>query len=260
MRLLIGMASRGEYEKQEVKQSFYLYEEAVSTLRKVEILLRECCTKLPNRNQFNENCSSFAPEKYVLADSGENLKCVVTIIGDNVAKAEVAVRYPKMPSHFYRAVVQPDIQWKIQQIQDFGNFVLGAFEQIQIGLAASGESANEVVEKKILNNINDIFQSLLSARNSLTCIQKKSQTCKMRDNLLRKCFVPLPPADLTFDLYISSSKLVFSVITTPVQASEKDPIQIYECECFIPWLYDLTIPVSHALQVMQTFLEKIAAK
>ncbi|KAL1243277.1 Protein rogdi [Trichinella spiralis] len=231
------MASTGEYEKQEVKQSFYLYEEAMSTLRKVEILLRECCTKLPNRNQFNENCSLFAPEKYVLADSGENLKCVVTIIGDNVAKA-----------------------WKIQQIQDFGNYVLGAFEQIQIGLAASGENADDIVEKKILNNINDIFQNLLSARNSLTCIQKKSQTCKMRDNLLRKCFVPLPPADLSFDLYISSSKLVFSVITTPVQASEKDPIQIYECECFIPWLYDLTIPVSHALQVMQTFLEKIAAK
>ncbi|KRX44326.1 Protein rogdi -like protein, partial [Trichinella britovi] len=257
---LIGMASTGEYEKQEVKQSFYLYEEAMSTLRKVEILLRECCTKLPNRNQFNENCSLFAPEKYVLADSGENLKCAVTIIGDNVAKAEVTVRYPKMPSHFYRAVVQPDIQWKIPQIQDFGNYVLGAFEQIQIGLAASGENADDIVEKKILNNINDIFQNLLSARNSLTCIQKKSQTCKMRDNLLRKCFVPLPPADLSFDLYISSSKLVFSVITTPVQASEKDPIQIYECECFIPWLYDLTVPVYHALQVMQTFLEKIAAK
>lgn len=32
------------------------------------------------------------------------------------------MKYPKMPGGVYRGVAQPDVQWKLQQIQDANNY------------------------------------------------------------------------------------------------------------------------------------------
>ncbi|RCN24613.1 hypothetical protein ANCCAN_29689 [Ancylostoma caninum] len=48
---------------------------------------------------------------------GDALKATVTLLGDNVIQAEVAVKHAKSAGGMFRAVAQPDVQWKLQQLQ-----------------------------------------------------------------------------------------------------------------------------------------------
>lgn len=41
----------------------------------------------------------------------------VTLLGDNVIKAEVNIKHAKMPGGVFRSNAQPDVQWKLQQLQ-----------------------------------------------------------------------------------------------------------------------------------------------
>lgn len=50
---------------------------------------------------------------------------------------EVAIRYPKAPGHVYRAVAQPDVQWKMQQVQDLSDYVLRALSIVNAAIEAT---------------------------------------------------------------------------------------------------------------------------
>ncbi|KFD57594.1 hypothetical protein M514_01697 [Trichuris suis] len=238
----------------------FLRKESLIYFRKLELILQGCCAKLPTRNRFNESASALLPEKFNMTDStGESLKCSFTLVGDNVAKAEITVRHPKLPSHFYRAVVQPDIQWKLQQVQDLGNYVLLAMEMLRYGmLTLQNCNDNELSVEKLFWVTKSIRNYLFAARDVFVYAPKKGPFSQIHDERLKKCFVPSPPADLMFNLYISSSKLNFNVIYSPAQPSEKDSLQVYECECHVPWFADLIYIVTSAIQLTQLFTEKVS--
>lgn len=58
-------------------------------------------------------------EKFMITNpsSTEVIKCVLSLLGDNIVQAELTVKYPKAPGHVYKGTVQPDSQWKLQQVR-----------------------------------------------------------------------------------------------------------------------------------------------
>lgn len=56
------------------------------------------------------------------------LQATITLLADNVIQAEVAIKHAKTPGGVYRAVAQPDVQWKLQQLQVCFGFICVEFE------------------------------------------------------------------------------------------------------------------------------------
>lgn len=92
----------------------------------MEHLLRECCKRLNTMHKFDgitPKATQIPTEKFTLVPrSGqENLNASVTLHGDNIVHTEVHLKYSKSALGYYRAIANPDIQWKLQQLQDAAN-------------------------------------------------------------------------------------------------------------------------------------------
>ena len=62
-------------------------------------------------------------EKYVLISktNQDALKATVTLLDENIVQSEISLKHSKVPGGIFRSVANPNVQWKIQQLQDTGN-------------------------------------------------------------------------------------------------------------------------------------------
>ncbi|VDN25993.1 unnamed protein product [Gongylonema pulchrum] len=125
-------------------------------------------------------------EKYSLLQrtGPEIFKCAVVLLGETVIQTEVAIKYPKMPGGVYRATAQPDVQWKLQQLQDANNYWAQA-----------------------LNTVIRITNLIGEARTTL-CVPRKRTLLELCNLPVTRCFSPSLPPDLVFSYYISTNRLV----------------------------------------------------
>lgn len=102
----------------------------------LELLLRDTCERLKVGNKVENNDSNQSrlhqQEKYTLLPSNnqESLKATVTLLDENIIQSEISLKYPKIPGGVFRSVANPNVQWKIQQLQDTGNLVAHALQVI----------------------------------------------------------------------------------------------------------------------------------
>ncbi|KAK6026154.1 hypothetical protein OSTOST_07927 [Ostertagia ostertagi] len=157
---------------------------ARKTFHNVLACLRECCIRLHLGNKCDLRLgvpvSQPQAERHFLAGKhgSEALKAYVTLLGDNVIQAEIILKNPKSAGGVFRAVAQPDVQWKLQQLQDLGNLIARASTQsceVDARLAELSQSRKFTMETGdlIISAARDIKDEISSARAAIVLPRKK---------------------------------------------------------------------------------------
>ncbi|CAI4224692.1 unnamed protein product [Auanema sp. JU1783] len=225
--------------------------------------LRECCMKLHLGNkcdgQLNIPVTHPNSEKHALAGKhgGDNIKAIVSLLGDNVIQAEVVIKHPKGPGGTYRGVAQPDVQWKLQQLQDLANHIVRATSVLcdvmkrlnQLNDEAFGIDSGEL----ILNAARMIKTEISSARCSILLPRKRS--------LLELCyfpptrkFAPPLPQDQLLSFYISSCRLVCASYQIVPKQNANQGLSISLAECELPYLDDVIKQLNIAMSIIQRLI------
>uniref|UniRef100_A0A914VPL1 Uncharacterized protein n=1 Tax=Plectus sambesii TaxID=2011161 RepID=A0A914VPL1_9BILA len=243
-----------------------------SALKQIESLMRECCRKLPISSKlrpglsFPSSAVAQQPEKFVLASrNSDSVRCTVTMLGENVVNTDVAIRYPKAPGGTFRSVAQPDIQWKLQQLQDAANFCARAIETTLLtlqrvrALRTAGQDGTPAAGRQLARAANHLVSQLQAARAALM-MPKKRSLLELQEFRPNKCFNPSLPSDLLLSYYVSSSKIVCAAYH--LQATQPAPgrqaFSVYQGECHVPYLADVLQTLNSALQIAEQLKTKLA--
>lgn len=241
--------------------------EIEKTLRGALNHLKTCCTILNISAKCDERLniefSHGTTEKYQLMSrtgSSDNLKASVTLLDDNVIQAEVTVKYPKAGGGYYRAVAQPDVQWKLQQLQDLGNHISRVTimlcdlqEELQF-LKGDEEkdSFTLATGKRILEELKMTMSEISLARSTIMLPRKRS--------LLELCyfpptrkFVPPLPQDQLISFYISCCRLVCASYQMVPKTIHPQGLSVFMAESQLPHLDEV---IKH-LNIVMTILQKL---
>ncbi|PAV78341.1 hypothetical protein WR25_24772 [Diploscapter pachys] len=225
-------------------QSEYVWLQSIQgpkTFHEVLMCLRECCKKLHLGHKCDRRLqvpiTQSVSEKYGLIGKhgGDSLKATVTLLGDNVIQAEVAIKHPKAPGGVFRAVAQPDVQWKLQQIQDLGNHIAKAtiiLCEMEHQMKQFRESGKFDLSSGplILSEARTVKELIASARNAILLPRKRTllELCNFPPT---RRFVPPLPQDLLLSFYISSCRLVCASYQIPPKAVNAQGLVITMAEC-----------------------------
>uniref|UniRef100_A0A0M3JAY6 Protein rogdi homolog (inferred by orthology to a C. elegans protein) n=1 Tax=Anisakis simplex TaxID=6269 RepID=A0A0M3JAY6_ANISI len=135
----------------------------------------------------------------VQRNGGDALKVAVSLLGDTIIITEVTMKYPKAPGGVFRSVSQPDVQWKLQQLQDTANYCVQALTTTVKRIPFQCRKS-KTFELKVTNLIGQ-------ARSSL-CIPHKRTLLELCNFPSTRCFNPPLPNDLVFSYYIASTRIV----------------------------------------------------
>ncbi|CAD6188419.1 unnamed protein product [Caenorhabditis auriculariae] len=228
--------------------------------------LKKCCTSLhlsqkcdPRLGVQNANPGT---ERYNLLpkQGGDNLKAIVSLLGDNVIQAEVTIKNPKVAGGFFRSVAQPDVQWKLQQLQDLGNHIARAtisLCEMENNLNARCESDSDSFSVEtgtlLLNEARAIKDEISFARSSILLPRKRS--------LLELCyfpptrkFVPPLPQDNLLSFYISSCRLVCASYQIVPKTVNPQGLTVFMSECQLPFLDEVLESLNLAMLSLQKLI------
>ncbi|XP_014677441.1 PREDICTED: protein rogdi-like [Priapulus caudatus] len=128
----------------------------------------ECARRFPLRIPGVENIVK--PEKFLLTSpSADSIKCVATLLGDNICQADIVLKVFKHTSQTHKTHILPDSPWKLQQIQDAGNHLLEAMEKLSSRGTKVFSSGAEVVQLMA-----EIMGCLIRGRSGLVMPKKKT--------------------------------------------------------------------------------------
>jgi len=190
-------------------------------------------------------------DKFIMATAALNaldsIKCVATVLGDNITNADITIKLNKIPTQ-YHTVLQSE--WKMQQVQDSANHLQSCFLFIENSLEEPVKSAEEA-----LYTLNRIISSLQKGRNALI-IPKKRTIDELISSRNMKSLLPALPAELAVSFYIQAHKLIFAVyVMTQAQGDVK--FDSFQTDCCVPWLSEVLLHYSDALQLCQQLKDKI---
>ncbi|EFP10650.1 hypothetical protein CRE_01189 [Caenorhabditis remanei] len=247
--------------------------EIEKTLRGALNHLKTCCTIL-NLSAKSDERLKIEPthgttEKYQLMSrtgSSDNLKACVTLLDDNVIQAEVTVKYPKAGGGFYRAVAQPDVQWKLQQLQDLGNHISRVTimlcdlqEELQyLKGGEHGDSFSLSTGKRILEELKMTMNEIATARNTIMLPRKRS--------LLELCyfpptrkFVPPLPQDQLISFYISCCRLVCASYQMVPKTVHPQGLSVFMAESQLPHLDEVIKHLNVVMSILQKLINYMSA-
>uniref|UniRef100_A0A8R1HRE2 Protein rogdi homolog n=1 Tax=Caenorhabditis japonica TaxID=281687 RepID=A0A8R1HRE2_CAEJA len=236
--------------------------------------LKICCTTLNLSAKCDERLeipyAHGKTEKYQLTSrtgTSDNLKAAVTMLDDNVIQAEVTVKYPKAVGGYYRAVAQPDVQWKLQQLQDLGNHISRVTislcdlqEEVNLlrGEADGVEHFTESSGKRMLDELKSVMNELSIARNTIMLPKKRS--------LLELCyfpptrkFVPPLPQDQLVSFYISSCRLVCASYQMVPKTVNPQGLSVFMAECQLPYLDEIIKHLNIVMHEIQRLINYFSA-
>ncbi|KAF7639516.1 hypothetical protein Mgra_00000844 [Meloidogyne graminicola] len=234
-------------------------------LNRLHCLLADCCRKLnaqhkcadpllaaeprakPSTERFQLNSKVVPPQE-------SNLSASVILCNDSVIQAEVSLKYAKSASGFYRATAQPDVHWKIQQLQDAANTIVRALGSLYRGQRLYQDATQKGLDTSQL--LLQIFQSVKNdiklSRSSLTTPKKKSlmELCNFHPI---KSFVPPLPHDILLSFYLSSAKLICAAYQV-AQKEGTQTVTVFQAECQMPKLIELIQQLNVAFGIAHDFL------
>lgn len=101
------------------------------------------------------------------------------------------------------------------------------------------------------------IDELMKSRNMVINIHPtKKKILKIIKNKLQKALSPNLPEDLAISFYLQSHKLIFAVYQlTNIQGTMK--FDSSQAECSVPWLNDVLVLFTVALQLCQQLKDKV---
>uniref|UniRef100_A0AC34RJ18 Protein rogdi n=1 Tax=Panagrolaimus sp. JU765 TaxID=591449 RepID=A0AC34RJ18_9BILA len=233
----------------------------------LENLLRDICDRLKVSTKVENHDASAPkvtqPEKFILVSKNnqDSLKATVTLFDENIIQSEISLKYPKIPGGIYRSVANPNVQWKIQQLQDTGNQCARALQIVLKGkqrydrcIKTSGyDGQSLLILLSVLRGVKDLVGD---ARTCLTMPRKKSllELCQFQPT---KSFNPPLPHDILLSYYISASKLVcaaYQVVTMKQNGAQS--VTVYQAEAHLPHLVDVLQHLNTVFSRVQDLLTK----
>ncbi|EJW78115.1 hypothetical protein WUBG_10977 [Wuchereria bancrofti] len=118
------------------EQHWFQNLEVVEIFMKLENILRAICKRMNLSAKMDSSVKlgvgNRTTEKLSLVQrtGAEVFKCSVMLLGESVIQTEVIIKHPKMPGGVYRGVAQPEVQWKLQQMQDADNYYVQALSML----------------------------------------------------------------------------------------------------------------------------------
>ncbi|GMS89784.1 hypothetical protein PENTCL1PPCAC_11959, partial [Pristionchus entomophagus] len=194
----------------------------------------------------------------------DKMKAVVSLLADNVIQFEITFKHSKSPGGFYRGVAQPQVQWKLAQLQEFGNYIGRA----SFLLAECNERAKIIFNNKKWDKAAGVLihQSLLEARNALVSanlavqIPRKRGLKELYNFVPTKKFNPPLPGDKAVSVYMSGPRVFCAVYTVPLDKNAKDQtIQSVLIEAIVPGMPQILARLTSSLRTLQEFLNELEA-
>ena len=156
--------------------------------------------------------------------------------------------------------MQSNSQWKLHQIQDASNHLMAALSILKSPPLRYIEKENKVDFKsssEVVKIIDILMASLLKGRNSLITPRKRTLS-DIQNSFNNKSLTPLPPKDIAISFYIQSHKLICAVYHSFEKDSHGNPrFDIYQAETSIPWLSEVLVLFTVALQFLQQLKDKL---
>ncbi|KAK3873633.1 hypothetical protein Pmani_024383 [Petrolisthes manimaculis] len=245
---------RGELNVLQQELDWVLGEEVPRVFTQVMQVLKECCVHFPV-----PLCGSDTPikqEKFIMSTAAhstqDQVKCVVTITGDAITQADINMKAAKHQNQLHRTSVTPDSPWRIQQIQDAGNFLQLAIQFLQ------GHGCNNTFKtsSEILNVLGQLIKLLQKGRSSLLIPRKKTIDELLCSRNMKSLTPPLP-GDIAVSFYLQAHKLVLAVYhLSSVGGTMK--FESVQAECSIPWLSPVLVCFTTALHLTHQLRDKIS--
>ncbi|XP_021696550.1 protein rogdi isoform X1 [Aedes aegypti] len=233
----------------QVEFEWVLHEEVHSVLKQLHVILVECAHRFPVPLYGNEGKKQ---DKFVLTAAPEQLKCVVTLTGDSITHADINFKVQRQQQQTQRTTITQDYPWKIQQVQDAANHLQQAINHID----NVDSSYNFKTSDEVLHILGNILGALQRGRTSLVVPRKKPIDELMKSRNM-KALSPNLPEDLAISFYIQSHKLIFVAYQlTNFQGTMK--FDSCQAECSVPWLNEVLVLFTVALQLCQQLKDKIS--
>merc|ERR1712059_35606 len=143
-----------------------------------------------------------------------------------------------------------DLPWILQQVQDSANFLQRVGDMLQQRGDEHFCSAEEVT-----HFLAQVIASLQGARNALVVPKKRSLEDLVNSKNV-KSLVPALPREVAVSFYLQSYKLIFAVyhMVTDKGVSRFDR---YQADCVVPWVNDVLLLLTVALQTAQQLRDKL---
>ncbi|XP_058459834.1 protein rogdi isoform X2 [Malaya genurostris] len=233
----------------QVEFEWVLHEEVHSVLKQLHAILVECAHRFPVPLYGNEGKKQ---DKFVLTAAPEQLKCIVTLTGDSITHADINFKVQRQQQQTQRTSITQDYPWKIQQVQDAANHLQQAINHID----NVDSSYNFKTSDEVLHILGNILGALQRGRTSLVVPRKKPIDELMKSRNM-KALSPNLPEDLAISFYIQSHKLIFVAYQlTNFQGTMK--FDSCQAECSVPWLNEVLVLFTVALQLCQQLKDKIS--
>lgn len=240
-----------EIEALEREYHWLLRTEVRPVITYLQSILSECKERLPAAAS-PDNGNLLREERLIMnpANGGDFLKCMVTLCGNSVIAADVTFKISgKNPAQMLRFGIPPDAPYQLQQFQDAHNSLAEAKVHLSLHEADyQFQTAEEVV--KLLQ---PVMAHLARARTTLI-VPKKRSFEELKSAAHRRHFVPPFPADLSASFYIQAHKMIFALYQV-LPGSQK--FDCFQAEVSIPWLTEILVLMTVALQTCQQLLDKM---
>ncbi|VDO78691.1 unnamed protein product [Haemonchus placei] len=235
------------------------------TLQGVLACIRECCIRLHLSNKCDLRLevppSQPIAERHFLAgkNGSDALKAYVTLLGDNVIQAEIILKNVKSAGGVFRAVAQPDVQWKLQQLQDLGNHIARVSEQaceVDARLAELSQARKFSLKsgELLLSAARTMKDEILAARTTIILPRKKS-LLELYNFPPTRRFNPPLPQDQLMSFYISSCKLVCASYHMVSKQTAPQGLSITVSECQLAYLEEVLQQLDNALAHLQRLID-----
>uniref|UniRef100_A0A915Q4K1 AAA+ ATPase domain-containing protein n=1 Tax=Setaria digitata TaxID=48799 RepID=A0A915Q4K1_9BILA len=240
------------------EQQWYHDLEVAGIFMKFENILRTICKRMNLSAKVNSSieldASNPTTEKLSLVQrtGAEAFKCSVILLGESIIQTEVTIKYPKMPGGVYRATAQPDVQWKLQQLQDADNYFVQA---LSTGLKRIRRIPSVDIGKMsstIISISAKVINLIRQARSTL-CMPEKHTLLELCNSAVTRSFNPPLPSDLVFSYYISGNRLVCAAYQVTPRANGAQGLTVSIAECLLPQLVDVLSLTDRALSIAQRF-------
>ncbi|XP_044731762.1 protein rogdi [Chrysoperla carnea] len=243
-----------DYEKEEasnlqIEFEWMLREEVHTVLQQIHNILTECEHRFPVSLYGNDNLRK--PDKFILTLPSEQLKCVVTLTGDSITHADISFRVHRQQNTVCRTSILSESPWKLQQVQDAANHLQQAMAHIDnVDKNYMFRTSDEV-----LHVLSNILGCLQRGRTSLIVPRKRAIDDLMKSRNM-KSLSPNLAEDLAISFYIQSHKLIFAVYQL---SNNHGTMKFDSCqaECAVPWLNEVLVLFTVALQLCQQLKDKI---
>ncbi|XP_055609837.1 protein rogdi isoform X2 [Uranotaenia lowii] len=234
----------------QVEFEWVLHEEVHSVLKQLHAILVECCHRFPV--PLYHGHEEKKQDKFILTAAPEQLKCVVTLTGDSITHADINFKVQRQQQQTQRTSITQDYPWKIQQVQDAANHLQQAINHIE----NVDSSYHFKTSDEVLHILGNILGALQRGRTSLVVPRKKPIDELMKSRNM-KALSPNLPEDLAISFYIQSHKLIFVAYQlTNFQGTMK--FDSCQAECSVPWLNEVLVLFTVALQLCQQLKDKIS--